>query len=95
LNGNIFIDFLNGAGVLPLGHGHPELVQEVVGQLGAFIHGLDFPTPAKDAFTEAQFGSSATAPLSFTTCATSGTTSPESIKQARTSVMTSSTTPPT
>ncbi|MGH8966041.1 MAG: aspartate aminotransferase family protein, partial [Actinomycetes bacterium] len=54
LDGNVFIDFLNGAGVLPLGHGHPELVEVVTEQLGVFIHGLDFPTPAKDAFTEAQ-----------------------------------------
>ncbi len=54
LDGNVFIDFLNGAGALPLGHNHPELVQAVIEQLGVFTHGLDFPTPAKDAFTEAQ-----------------------------------------
>src|ERR687894_1654636 len=54
VDGNVFIDFLNGAGVLPLGHNHPELVQAVTEQLGVFTHGLDFPTPAKDAFTEAQ-----------------------------------------
>jgi diaminobutyrate-2-oxoglutarate transaminase len=54
LDGNIFIDFLNGAGVLPLGHNHPELVQAVTEQLGLFTHGLDFPTPVKDAFTDAQ-----------------------------------------
>jgi len=54
LDGNVFIDFLNGAGALPLGHSHPELVAAVTRQLGMFTHGLDFPTPAKDAFTEAQ-----------------------------------------
>ena len=54
LDGNVFIDFLNGAGVLPLGHNHPELVHAVIEQLGVFTHGLDFPTPAKDGFTEAQ-----------------------------------------
>ena len=54
VDGNVFIDFLNGAGVLPLGHNHPELVRTVTEQLGVFTHGLDFPTPAKDAFTEAQ-----------------------------------------
>ena len=54
LDGNVFIDFLNGAGALPLGHNHPELVEVVIEQLGLFSHGLDFPTPAKDAFTEAQ-----------------------------------------
>lgn len=54
VDGNVFIDFLMGAGVLSLGHNHPELVQAVTRQLTQFTHGLDFPTPAKDAFIEAQ-----------------------------------------
>lgn len=54
VDGNVFIDFLNGAGVLPLGHSHPELVQAVTQQLGRLSHALDFPTPVKDAFTDAQ-----------------------------------------
>ena len=54
LDGNVFIDFLAGAGVLSLGHNHPELVKTVAEQMGVLTHGLDFPTPAKDAFTEAQ-----------------------------------------
>ncbi|WP_147253590.1 aminotransferase class III-fold pyridoxal phosphate-dependent enzyme [Pseudonocardia hierapolitana] len=54
LEGNVFIDFLTGAGVLSLGHNHPESVRVVTEQLGRFAHGLDLPTPAKDAFTEAQ-----------------------------------------
>lgn len=54
LDGNTFIDFLTGAGVLSLGHNHPEIVQAVTDQLGRVVHGLDIPTPAKDAFTRAQ-----------------------------------------
>ncbi|BCJ72971.1 diaminobutyrate--2-oxoglutarate aminotransferase [Catellatospora sp. IY07-71] len=54
VDGNVFIDFLTGAGVLSLGHNHPELVRAVTQQLGTLTHALDFPTPAKDAFTEAQ-----------------------------------------
>jgi diaminobutyrate-2-oxoglutarate transaminase len=54
LDGNVFIDFLTGAGVLSLGHSHPELVRAATEQLERHIHGLDFPTPAKDAFVEAQ-----------------------------------------
>src|SRR5215207_7075052 len=54
VDGNVFIDFLTGAGVLSLGHNHPELVRVVTAQLGRLTHALDFPTPAKDAFTEAQ-----------------------------------------
>src|SRR2546421_8545860 len=29
LDGNVFIDFLNGAGSLPLGHSHPELLEAI------------------------------------------------------------------
>ncbi|GAA3792947.1 diaminobutyrate--2-oxoglutarate transaminase [Sphaerisporangium flaviroseum] len=54
LDGNTFIDFLTGAGVLSLGHNHPELVRAVTAQLTRLTHGLDFPTPAKDEFTGAQ-----------------------------------------
>lgn len=54
VDGNVFIDFLAGAGVLTLGHNHPELIQVAAEQLGKFTHGLDFPTPAKEAFTDAQ-----------------------------------------
>lgn len=54
LDGNVFIDFLAGAGVLSLGHNHPELVEIARSQLGTLVHGLDFPTPVKDAFIEAQ-----------------------------------------
>jgi diaminobutyrate-2-oxoglutarate transaminase len=56
LDGNVFIDFLAGAGVLSFGHNHPELVAAATEQMGLFTHGLDMPTPAKDAFTSAQLG---------------------------------------
>lgn len=51
---NVFLDFLAGAGVLSLGHNHPEVRDAVVEQLGKLVHGLDLPTPAKDAFTDAE-----------------------------------------
>lgn len=54
VDGNVFIDYLNGAGVLSLGHNHPELVAVMAEQMTRFIHGLDFPTPAKEAFVDAQ-----------------------------------------
>ncbi|HEY5834278.1 aspartate aminotransferase family protein [Streptomyces sp.] len=54
VDGNVYLDFLTGAGVLSLGHSHPELVAAVTTQLGEFVHGLDLPTPIKDRFTEAQ-----------------------------------------
>ena len=54
LDGNVFIDFLAGAGVLSLGHNHPELVAVATEQLARFTHGLDLASPAKDAFVAAQ-----------------------------------------
>ncbi|MGH7866966.1 MAG: aminotransferase class III-fold pyridoxal phosphate-dependent enzyme, partial [Candidatus Dormibacteraceae bacterium] len=54
VDGNVFIDFLAGAGVLSLGHNHPELVSVAIEQLGQLTHGLDFPTPAKEEFVQAQ-----------------------------------------
>jgi diaminobutyrate-2-oxoglutarate transaminase len=54
VDGNVFIDFLTGAGVLSLGHCHPELVEVASAQLRRFGHGLDLPSPAKDAFVQAQ-----------------------------------------
>jgi diaminobutyrate-2-oxoglutarate transaminase len=40
--------------VLSLGHNHPELVAAATEQMSVFTHGLDMPSPAKDAFTDAQ-----------------------------------------
>ncbi|PKV96334.1 diaminobutyrate aminotransferase [Amycolatopsis echigonensis] len=54
-DGNVFIDFLAGAGVLSLGHNHPELVAAMTAQLSKLTHALDFATPVKDEFSEAQF----------------------------------------
>lgn len=53
LDGNIFLDFLSGAGVLSLGHSHPEVLEAVRYQLGRGVHTLDLPTDAKAEFTSA------------------------------------------
>jgi diaminobutyrate-2-oxoglutarate transaminase len=56
VDGNVYIDFLSGAGALILGHNHPELVDAVRRQLDDFVHGLDLPTPIKAEFTNRQLG---------------------------------------
>ncbi|WP_424212637.1 diaminobutyrate--2-oxoglutarate transaminase family protein [Streptomyces sp. BI20] len=56
LDGNVFLDFLSGAGVLSLGHNHPEPLAAAHRQLDEFVHGLDFPTPIKDEFTDLTIG---------------------------------------
>lgn len=55
-DGNVFIDFLGGAGVLALGYSHPELVSTVQTQAEQLTHALDFPTAAKDEFTTRLLG---------------------------------------
>ncbi len=54
LDGNVFVDFLTGAGALPLGHSHPELVDAIAHQLPLLTHGLDFPTEIRDEFISTQ-----------------------------------------
>lgn len=51
---NVYLDFLSGAGVLSLGHNHPDLVAAATDQLGVLVHGLDLPTPVKNEFTRRQ-----------------------------------------
>jgi diaminobutyrate-2-oxoglutarate transaminase len=56
VDGRVYIDFLSGAGVLALGHNHPELVAAVQRQLSLLSHGLDFPTPVREEFKRRQLG---------------------------------------
>lgn len=53
VDGNVFIDFLTGAGVLPLGHGHATVVDAAKAQLDLLTTGLDFPTQVKYDFLDA------------------------------------------
>jgi diaminobutyrate-2-oxoglutarate transaminase len=53
VDGNVYLDFLSGAGALSLGHSQPVVVEAVKAQLDLLTHGLDFPSPAKDEFVEA------------------------------------------
>lgn len=53
-DGRKYIDCLTGAGVLSLGHCHPYLVAAAKRQLDIFTHGLDFPSPTRERFRDAQ-----------------------------------------
>ncbi len=44
VDGNIFIDFFGGAGVMTLGHGNPVVIDAIKSQLDKITHVLDFPT---------------------------------------------------
>lgn len=47
VDGNLYIDFFGGAGVMNVGHSNPAVVQAATAQLGELTHALDFPTPSR------------------------------------------------
>jgi diaminobutyrate-2-oxoglutarate transaminase len=52
VDGNIYIDFFGGAGVMGVGHSNPEVIRAAKEQLDELTHALDFPTPARRAMVE-------------------------------------------
>ena len=57
VEGNRYLDFLNGAGTLALGHNDDEVTKTMIDliQSGATLHTLDLMTPLKDQFVTEQF----------------------------------------
>jgi diaminobutyrate-2-oxoglutarate transaminase len=47
VDGNTFIDFFGGAGVLNVGHSHPDVLVAAAAQERKLVHALDFPTKPK------------------------------------------------
>jgi len=47
VDGNIYIDFFGGAGVMNVGHSNPEVLAAVSQQLGKLTHSLDLPSPPR------------------------------------------------
>ena len=47
MDGNVYIDFFGGAGVLNVGHCNPKVLEAVRAQEMKLIHALDFPTRPK------------------------------------------------
>lgn len=56
VDGNIYIDFFAGAGVMSVGHSHPQVIEAIKKQLGELTHALDFPHPSRKALVEALLG---------------------------------------
>jgi diaminobutyrate-2-oxoglutarate transaminase len=56
VDGNIYIDFFGGAGVMGVGHSNPEVTEAAREQLSQLTHALDFPTPARRAMVETLHG---------------------------------------
>jgi len=53
VDGNIYIDFFAGAGVMAVGHSNPEVIEAIEKQLADLTHALDFPNPSRRALVEA------------------------------------------
>ena len=53
VDGNVYIDFFGGAGVMAVGHANPEVIAAAEQQLRELTHALDFPTPARRSLVEA------------------------------------------
>ncbi len=47
VDGNIYIDMFSGAGVMALGHGHPEVLAAAHEQIDRVTHTLDIPSPTR------------------------------------------------
>lgn len=52
VDGNIYIDFFGGAGVMNVGHGNPEVLAAAKDQLEDLSHALDFPNPSRRKLVE-------------------------------------------
>ncbi|MFB3855286.1 MAG: aspartate aminotransferase family protein [Vicinamibacterales bacterium] len=52
VDGNLYIDFFGGAGVMAVGHGNPEVTEAAIAQLRQLTHALDLPNPARRSLVE-------------------------------------------
>ena len=52
MDGNIYIDMFSGAGVMAVGHSHPEVLKASHEQIDDVTHALDIPTPTRQKMVE-------------------------------------------
>jgi diaminobutyrate-2-oxoglutarate transaminase len=55
VDGNIYIDFFGGAGVMNVGHSNPEVLEKVSAQLPHLTHSLDIPSEPRKALIDILF----------------------------------------
>ncbi len=63
VDGNTFIDFVGGVGVMNVGHGHPKVVQAIVEQAERFVH-TDYTVVAYESYVRLAERLGALAPIS-------------------------------
>jgi diaminobutyrate-2-oxoglutarate transaminase len=52
VDGNVYIDFFGGAGVMNTGHSNPQVLEAAFHQISELTHCLDVPNPARRALVE-------------------------------------------
>ena len=52
VDGNVYIDMFGGAGVMAVGHGHPEVLKAAHQQIDEVTHTLDIPTTTRQRMVE-------------------------------------------
>lgn len=55
VDGNVYIDLFGGAGVMAVGHGHPQALEAARRQMEELTHALDIPHPARRELEEVLF----------------------------------------
>jgi 4-aminobutyrate aminotransferase/(S)-3-amino-2-methylpropionate transaminase len=81
VDGNTFIDFVGGVGVMNVGHNHPRVVQAVHGQADRFLH-TDFTVVAYELYIELAERLGALVPISGETRAAFFNAGTEAVENA-------------
>lgn len=79
VDGNIYIDMFGGAGVMALGHGHPEVLKAAHAQIDEVTHSLDIPTETRKHMVEVLQG---LLPKELTRVFFGGPTGSDAVEQA-------------
>jgi 4-aminobutyrate aminotransferase/(S)-3-amino-2-methylpropionate transaminase len=81
VDGNVFVDFAGGVGVVNAGHGHPRVVEAVVGQAQRFLH-TDFTVVPYEGYVSLAERLCALAPISGETRAAFFNAGTEAVENA-------------
>lgn len=81
VDGNVFVDFAGGVGVINVGHGHPRVVEAVQEQVARFLH-TDFTVVPYGGFVELAERLSALVPISGDTRAAFFNAGTEAVENA-------------
>jgi diaminobutyrate-2-oxoglutarate transaminase len=79
VDGNWFIDFFGGAGVMNVGHSNPRVLEAVTNQVAELTHALDFPNPSREKLVK---GLSALMPKPLTRLMFGGPTGSDAVESA-------------